>query len=367
MLLVFATRLALPGEAAGASLVGRPLEKAMWGPSAIDGASQFPVYKDLGVTIYQIQLRWESVAPNRPADPTNPADPAYRFPRSLDRVIEEATSYGIKVLVMIQGAPTWSNGGNHWATPPEDAADFGAFVTAAARRYPQVRHWMIWGEPLRNVNWPPFDQFETNQGRLRVAEAYAGLLDSAYGALKAESKQNIVIGGNSFTTAREPVYWAPLTVYEFMRKLRLPNGKPPRMDAWGHNPFTGRIPKLSDPPGQSPGDYSDLDRLLKKVKRYVGKPLRKPKLPVFISEFCVMSGPNDLLPHVTVEQQAVWLKQAAKIARAKKRIMNLGWWTLRDSRPEEGSDKANRCGLLDAEGQPKPSYEVFKNAPRRRR
>ena len=64
--------------------------KAIWGPAEVDGRSQFPIYHDLGVDIYQAKLDWDQVAPTRPAHPKNPADPAYRWPAELDFVMKEA-------------------------------------------------------------------------------------------------------------------------------------------------------------------------------------------------------------------------------------------------------------------------------------
>ncbi|HEX8207444.1 MAG TPA: hypothetical protein VF587_15380 [Solirubrobacteraceae bacterium] len=352
----------LPAADAAAA---RPLQKALWGPAAIDGVSQFPLYKDLDVDLFQIQLRWERVATDRPADPTNPADPVYRWPKDLDLAVEEGRRHGVKVLVLVQGAPTWSNGRLPWTTPPEDVRDYANFLVAAARRYPSVRHWMIWGEPLRNINWPGFDR--SDQGRLRIAQTYARLLDAAYAALKRESRRNVVIGGNTFTTDRTSQSWAPVPLYEWMRILRLPNGKVPRMDLWGHNPFTIRFPRLKDPPSANQGDFSDLDRVLGRLKRTVSRKARR-RIPLFVSEWCLPTGPNDLFRlELTYQQQARWLRRAFAIARARRDIWGMGWWELQDDRPPEGSDRANRCGLLDADGNQKPAADVFRRARTARR
>ena len=52
--------------------------------------------------------------------------------------------------------------------------------------------------------------------------------------------------------------------------FRLPNGRPPRMDLYGHNPFSYRHPSLRNPPS-SPDtvDFSDLGRFDKQVARYL--------------------------------------------------------------------------------------------------
>ncbi len=79
-------------------------KKAIRGPAPVEGRSQFPVYRDLGVDIYQVSLNWSVVAPTRPARPTDPDDPAYLWPE-LDFVVGEARLYGIRVLLQMIFTP----------------------------------------------------------------------------------------------------------------------------------------------------------------------------------------------------------------------------------------------------------------------
>src|SRR6202035_4000279 len=44
--------------------------KAMWGPSIRNGVSQFPIYRDLGVSIYEDDLHWNLIAHRRPRNAT---------------------------------------------------------------------------------------------------------------------------------------------------------------------------------------------------------------------------------------------------------------------------------------------------------
>lgn len=102
-----------PGDGAG-----RPsLKKAIWGPVMVDGKSQFPIYRDLGVGICQKTLNWNEVAPTRPAHPRDPADAEYQWPAELDLAISEGRKYGIRVLVQVLYSPRWANGGRakEWA------------------------------------------------------------------------------------------------------------------------------------------------------------------------------------------------------------------------------------------------------------
>lgn len=360
------TLLAVPADAGAASLMGKPLEKALWGPTRLEGVSQFPRYRELGVTIHERTVRWDQIAPSRPADPTNPDDPAYKWPEDTDFAVREARLNGLDVLFAVLGTPNWANGNLGWSRPPDRVQDYADFVTAVARRYPTVRRWMIWVEPLRNINFVGYPR--DRPSRVKLARIYAQVLDAAYGALKKESKRNLVIGGNTFTTDRKPVYWAPVPLYEWMRLLRLPNGKVPRMDLWGHNPFTVRKPAFDNPPGKPLGDVSDIRRVLKKLNRLVSRPLGR-KLPVFISEFCIPEGKSDLFPtDLSTREQLSWLRTSYALVRRERQIWGFGWWLFQDNRPDPGEkEQLITCGLVDTAGQPKPVFDVFRRLPRARR
>src|SRR5437764_5055936 len=73
-----------PTWAAGTGL------KAMWGPATRDGVSLFPIYRELGVKIYEDDLRWNLIAPTRPDHPRNPRDPAYAWPGEVTHAVREA-------------------------------------------------------------------------------------------------------------------------------------------------------------------------------------------------------------------------------------------------------------------------------------
>ena len=146
-----AAAIATPAQAAPR------LHKAFWGPSQVNGVSQFPIYHDLGVDLFQVGINWADAAPRRPRHPTDPSDRAYRWPEDIDYAIREGRRYGIRVLIMLVGAPRWANGGHSWRYAPSQARGFAHFARAAARRYRAVHHWMIWGEPCRSGTFRPIE------------------------------------------------------------------------------------------------------------------------------------------------------------------------------------------------------------------
>lgn len=348
--------------AAPASAHHGSTKKAIWGPLTHDGRSVFPTYHVLGVGIYQTALNWSEVAPTRPANPADPNDPAYVWPAHVRDAIREADRYGIRVLLEITDAPPWANG-NHapnWA--PQRAGQFAAFAEAASRRYPAVHLWMIWGEPSQQWNFMPLDP-ETPGKPLSAREAraprrYARILDAAYGRLKRVRRSNIVIGGNSFTTGHiSPRNW--------IRAMRLPNGRRPRMDLYGHNPFTLRPPDLRRPlldPVAGYADFSDLDSLWRWLDRYGYRDSRGRRLRVFVSEFYLPTDhPNyEMNFYVSHAVQARWLRDALRITRASRRIYSFGWIGLYDDAPLPAGDEVNR-GLIDIRGRRKPAFYAYRD------
>jgi hypothetical protein len=328
-------------------------KKAIWGPIERDGVSQFPIYHDLGVGIYQSNLSWRQVATSRPANPTDPADPAYVWPAVLDVAAAEGAKYGIRLSLMVMQTPGWANGGRdgRWApTRPQDYADF---LTAASRRYPTVRLWMIWGEPTKAANFQPLrsDDGRSLRGRgLRGPRKYAQMLDAAYVALKRVSRRNLVIGGNSYTVGTvRPQYW--------IRALRLPNGRRPRMDLYGHNPFSARAPTLKQRPlGGGYADFGDLDTLAGWLDRAFGK-----RLKLFLSEYSLPTDHQNWEFNfwVTRKIQARWIQQALNATRGWSRIYTFGYLGLYDDEPRADGQQVER-GLLEHDGTRKPAYTAFR-------
>lgn len=351
--------LALAGavlvSAAGAA-PALALQKGFWGPTELNGVSQFPVYEKLGVTLFQTSMSWAAVAPTRPADPTDPADPAYQWPASMDGIIREAASHRMTVLIALLSSPPWANGGRSAEYAPTNPADFAAFARAAARRYPAVRRWLIWGEPTRSAQFKPLIEqplgaLSLTPEQAKTPRRYARILDAAYGQLKAERKSNLVIGGNSYTTGEiRPIEW--------VHHMKLPDGRPPRMDLYGHNPFSFRSPSLRNPPSdQHLVDFSDLGRFDRQIQRDLQrKGLRRIRL--FLSEFTIPTAPdNEFNYFVEPKVAASWITKAFRIAR-KLKADGLGWIHLRDD-PTVPNGTTISSGLLTYEGGRKPGFYAF--------
>jgi hypothetical protein len=388
-----ARRLILPLCLAGALVMAcapgaGAAEKAIWGPTSFAAGnsncpsgttcSAFPVYAQLGVQNFQMQIPWDRVATSRPANPRDPNDPAYKWPTYGDFAVQQAAQYGIGLTVLVQGTPAWANGGKGRTWVPDNVQDYADFTFAISKRYPSIHRWMIWGEPNYGANFQPMPDHSPVGPR-----AYAQLCDAAYVALKAASPANIVIGGNTLNAN------VPVSPGEFIRWARVGKGKkkrPPRLDWWGHNPFEGRFPNIRQRALNNLLGLSDADTMHKLLKKaYLGKKKHRKRSrsataqtskkhkkkrrfkrhtpPLWYSEWTVLSGhPAHFFLgfYVSDQDQASWLSAAYQLANSLGYVRGMGWYRLDDE--PEGSGSAN-WGLQTYTGQRKPSFGAYQAAP----
>jgi len=177
---------------------------------------------------------------------------------------------------------------------------------------------MIWAEPNLEGRFLPMPPDSAVGPR-----KYADVLDAAYVALKKQSRRNRVIGGMTWTAGViRPKY--------FIEDMERSNGRPPRMDFYGHNPFSTRYPDLIDKPAApATRDFGDIDSLHRNVRsKYKGSyyQYRRDTPRLWLSEYTVQSDRNSraFSFHVSREQQARWLQRAYEIADDKRLRLHAG-------------------------------------------
>jgi hypothetical protein len=154
----------------------------------------------------------------------------------LDRVIENATASGLRVVLAVYPYP-----------PKELEAGLGSpsvfasYVGVLASIYPQVKQFVIGNEPNQPAFWRP--QFDT-AGANVSASAFGPYLAAAYDTLKAVDPNISVVGvglsprGNDRPTARNNISTSPV---RFLRALgtwyRRSGRTRPLMDAFSFHPY----------------------------------------------------------------------------------------------------------------------------------
>lgn len=304
-----------------------------FGPGTLN--QRLATFKRLGVPLVRFTLHWDQIAPRRPGDATSPRDRAYDWHRS-DRVLQGLHRYGLTPVLTLVGTPAWANGGKAANFAPPHPRDFRRFATAAARRYPWVRYWLIWNEPNKRL-W------------LRPTKAgiyVQHLLNPGFEAIHAVLPHALVGGG--VTAPRgglggvAPVAW--------VRGMAAAHAK---LDAYAHHPYPSS-------PGETPSSggckncpsitMATIPKLLILVRRFFG-----PK-PVWLTEYGYQTKPPDDFLGVPPKRQATMLSLAALRAWRLARVTILIQYLYRD----EVALSRFQTGLVFADDRPKPSLQAFK-------
>jgi hypothetical protein len=302
----------------------------MYGPGSLE--QRVATLDRLGAGVVRFTLRWDQIAPTKPAAPRDPEDPAYRWNVFAD-VLDELHARGIPALVTLYGSPRWANGGGGPNVLPR--AGIGDFAAAAAARFPWVRLWTAWNEPNTRV----FSNPVSPQSYVRR------VLNPAYVALHAASPANRVAGG--VTSPREaPSGMAPL---RFIQGMRAAHAK---LDAYAQNPYPlSRTETPLQDTCEACG-YFTMGRLTEiraEVTRYFGAK------PIWLTEYGYQTNPPDRLLGVSPRLQAKYLGQAALRVWSQPGVTMLIQFLVRD----EPSVGGWQSGLLTSRGARKPSYHAF--------
>jgi hypothetical protein len=334
----------------------------------------FPVLRTLKTQLIRINLVWggvNGVAKRRPANPTNPNDPAYDW-SAYDRTVNYAQQYGMKVVLAIVSTPPWANGAAGVNVAPKRPLDLQRFATAAARRYggsfkapdgrilPSVRHWLAWNEP----NNPAFlrPQYRKVNGRFVAVSpvAYAKICNAIYrgvsvttvGASKVACGVTGPRGNNQPNSARPGM--SPLA---FLRAMKTAGAA--KFDAYAHHPYYGapnETPSTPPPPGKRGAaptavTLGNIGVLIREVTRLYGNKR------IWISEYGYQTNPPDRIFGVTFAKQASYLTQAYGIAKRHPRIDMFLWFLLRDE--QRALEEGWQSGLITSNGNRKPAFRAF--------
>ena len=344
--------------ATGASAAG-PLVTAVHEPElrnlGADHALSFDRIASSGSTAIRIWLDWRGTAPNPPANPTNPGDPAYSW-ALLDRDVAAARARGLRVILTMYEAPAWAergSGGRPRSNNP-DPAHLAAFAQAAATRYlGQVFDWEVWNEP--NLNYFLMPQYD-EAGRSVAPALYRELVNAAAASIHGVDPRNNVVAG-----ALAP--FGPVEGHmplDFMRKLLcMSRGKSPRpvctakttFDVWSHHPYTqgGPAHHAYWPDDVSIGDLGEMRRLLRAAVR-AGNVVHSRPVPFWVTEFSWETSPPDR-QGVPSRRHARWTSEALYRMWANG-VSLVTWWLLRDrpfpeSYSQSGLFYCGRASLAD--------------------
>ncbi len=305
-------------------------------------------------TVVRTVVQWWTTARTRPADPTNPFDPAYTFD-DIDELVRNAQIRGLEVEFAVWGTPSWANAGKPPQYAPDDPLDYQQFMEALAARYsgrypgyPFVRFYGIWNESnLATFLRPQFD----SAGSIVGPGIYAKLAIAGLRGVKAGNAQALVAIGETSSNGRnrhiagQTDTVAPGTFLERVAKAA------PRLkfDAWAQHPYPFPVSQAPTQKVRWPNvGMSSLPTL----EAALDKRFRKG-IPIWITEYGNETKPGEP-KGVTEAQQARYLPQALAIARRDPRVKMFVWFVFQDS---NGSPW--QSGLYRLDGTPKPAAAVW--------
>ncbi len=311
-----------------------------------------------GATIVRTLVVWSASVRTRPADATDPFDPAYQLD-DLDELVRNAQSRGLEVLLTIWGTPSWANGGRGPQYAPTKTADFQDFAQALASRYsgrfpgyPFVRFFGIWNESnLATFLRPQFDP----AGRIVGPAIYARLAAAGYAGIKAGNRAaQVAIGETSSNGRQKHVAGLTDAVAPGLFAELVAQADPKlRFDAWAQHPY--RFP-VNRPPTQVVAWPNVTLTSLGRLESELDTDFGRQSIPIWITEYGDETRPVE--PRgVTEEQQADYLPQAVSLARRDPLVQMFIWFVFRDS-----PDSVWQSGLYRQDGSPKPAQVVWPKA-----
>ncbi len=167
---------------------------ALSSPAATDHVIQ--IASKMHARVVRVDFPWSLFEPNGPT-----LDP--RALARADRLLEDASAAGIKVVATVASTPCWassappaaragcasgnSDGAGSW--PPRNAATYAAFLNALVARYgTKITAIEVWNEPDQSNE----DYFAGPN----KAQNYAAVVRAAYPAVKAANPGVLVLAGS---------------------------------------------------------------------------------------------------------------------------------------------------------------------------
>ena len=307
-------------------------------------------------TIVRTLVTWANVAPTRPANATNPFDPAYRF-NDLDELVRNTQARDMEVLITIWGTPKWANGNKTPNYMPTRLSDLTAFSRAVASRYsgrfagyPFVRFYSIWNESNLQLFLAP--QFDA-KGKSVAPRNYARLAAAAYSGIKAGSSRAKVAVGSTSSAGRDKPLAGKSATHSPGRFAQLVAAANPRLkfDAWAQHPYPV-------PANQKPTQLVRYPNVtLKSFARFekdLDRWFKRSNVRIWITEYGHEVRQDGEPNGVTRAAQAAYAAQALTLARQDPRTDMFIWFVFRDHATSEW-----QSGLRTRTGAAKPSLGRF--------
>ncbi|HEY1689615.1 MAG TPA: cellulase family glycosylhydrolase [Solirubrobacteraceae bacterium] len=333
---------------------------------------------ELGVHAIRVEMSWSSVAPgatakNKPS--FNATNPAYYDWGESEQLINEVHKLGWQVLLTVSSpVPRWatSNKKEPYVTMPDDR-DFKEFMTAVGKKFrSEVTVYSIWNEPNEHGELQP--QFNS-KGEPIAGRIYRGLFQAGYEGLHASGLGKPIVlmgetspGGATKLTKNVPS-WSGIAPLTFLRNALCLNTQYKRAPSCGMLKASGYAQHPYALDNQGPFDVPDqqenvtlgtIGRLTTVLNKAAKAGAVKANLPIYLTEYGVVSKPNKSATAVSTETQADYDAISERLAWANPRVAAFSQYLLEDDLTYRGENEVSfQTGLEYSNGGKKPAYNGF--------
>ncbi len=355
-------------------------------------AASLDELRRLGVDWVRVTAGWSVIAPSPKASrrPDFDARDPRAYPRGawrkLDRLAAMARRRDLALAIDIAfWAPRWAVAGPRPARDGRDrdgldVAAYADFAEAVARRYPDAVAFTVWNEPNHPVFLlPQWERGPTGAWRASAPHAYRAMVQATVPRIRRAAPDALVlIGATSSVGTERPDgpkdRMAPVTFLREMacvdtrlrplRRRECANFEALEGDGWSHHPYSLELEPWAPDPRLANARMGDLHRLRRLLDALHARGRTRERLPLYLTEYGYQTDPPDPTWRVSAADQARWLPEAERIARATPGVRAVAQFLIRDLPERPGGDVRTRwrdyqSGLRFADGRAKPARDAF--------
>jgi hypothetical protein len=287
----------------------------------------------------------------------------------LDAVVDTAAGQGLRVLLSVVTAPSWTRADGRTDGPPDDPAILADFVGRLAARYAgRVQAYEVWNEQNLSREW----------GGDRIsAGSYVELLKAAYPAIKAADPDTLVLSGALTPTGildpavavDDVLYLREMYAYEDGVIKSLTDAIGAHAGGYNNPPEADPVASAANPTGRfrnhSSFYFRRIEQLHDVLVRY-GDP-RKAWITEFGWSTANQAPGYEYGNDNTAQDQASYLVRAFQWVKtndpwvAGMFVWNLNFATLPDL---PLSDEKPPFGILNRDWTPRPAYSALQAMPK---
>jgi hypothetical protein len=305
------------------------------GMSTSDLNQRMSDMKATGVTWVRYDLDWRVVQPNSPS--------SYNW-SSYDSIAKAAQAHGLKVLLIIDFAPSWATSKNCPSSEicaPTNPIAYANFAGQAAAHFKPfgITDFEIWNEPNTTFRFEP-----------AVNPAlYTRMLKDSYASIKRANSKAVVITGGTSPAATDGSNYTPA---DFMAQL-YKDGAAGYFNAVAVHPYTYPIDPTQSQSTDAWGQMTTIHNMM--VAHGDGNK------QIWLTEFGAPTNGPDQSNFVSEAMQAQIATDSIQLYRRFSWAGPMFWYNYTDTGTSTSTNE-NFFGLVRGDGSQKPAYNAFVQA-----